>query len=357
MRRAKKVGRLACCGIEAAETLLAKVHGINVSKALDPLDPDDFLVIVKRLADAMKAATAGAEAAALRAALVALDVDWPTLGVAEIDRIVEAARAALLPVTGQVLPSIIEQFEIRGPEVMAAAREGAVDRFGLNIATSLSLRDQQAEQYIRTAYSNMVTNAYGERIDALAASARDIVASGLENGLGRDDIANDLQELMGDALMRGRSYFQVVATSFMNTARTASLLNSYADAGIESYRFEAVMDEATTDQCRFYHDQVFSVSGGVAAMNATLRSGSLEELQNANPWIRVGRDDDGQFMYFERDGQQQVVARIESSGVGTQSAGTYSGGMSSAQLSANGIPWPPLHGNCRSTIVPAGPGF
>lgn len=357
MRRATKLGHLACCGIEAIDAVLAKVHRVELVKALDPLDPDDFLVIVSRLAEAMHAASAGSEAAALRAALAALDVDWPSLTPTEIDRVVDAAREALLPITAEVMPTIAEAFEIRGPEVMQAVREGAIDRFGLDIATSLSLRDQQAEQYIRAAYSNMVTNAYGEQIDALAASARDVVANGLEQGLGRDEIAAELEALMGDSLMRGRSYFQVVATSFMNTARTASLLNSYADAGIESYRFEAVMDEATTDQCRFYHDQVFSVSAGVSAMNATIRSGSIDELQETNPWIRVGRDGDGQYMYYERGGEQTVVARIESSGVGTQSAGTYSGGMSSTQLSAAGIPWPPLHASCRSTIVPAGPGF
>lgn len=112
-----------------------------------------------------------------------------------------------------------------------------------------------------------------------------------------------------------------------------------------------------TDQCRFYHDQIFEVGAGVAAMNATLRSSSIEQLQETNPWVRVGRDDNGQYMYIERGGEQTVVARIESSGVGTQSAGTYSGGMTSTQLSAAGIPWPPLHGSCRSTIVPAGRGF
>lgn len=765
--RHKPLGSLACCAVGAIDTLLEKVHRIEVVKALDPMNPDDFLVIVKRFSDAMRAAAEGAEAAALRAAMAALDVDWRSLTPAEVGRVVDAAREALLPITGRVMPSIAQEFEIRGPEVMAATRAGAIDRFGLNIATSLSLRDQQAEQYIRAAYSNMITNAYGDRIDALAAEARDIVANGLEFGLGRDEIATQLEAALGTSLMRGQSYFQVVATSYMNTARTASLLNSYADAGIESYRFEAVMDEATcfaagtrvrlpngrsrrieqirpgdevmscrgvarrvtalrvfakrtwgtielssgktlrvtpnhpiltlrgwvaaghlteedrlvaydrtampllwdpatnrtdwteegivrcvpperanategvqgmrrdvparlgdeerdeglllgsvphgdedvrallvdvrdpsdlrcararavlladvsesriqegctchaadvrgmprsvrriacggahgeaspallegvseearrtdmrvlldnvrsearigpddpvlldrvlpevrgrdehrgdgsprargervrvragsedrevvggfprresrrarsrrgvlaleserpgarrekgrcdggarlprdpsrgaggafgsevrdprlarlwpypvedigsvattvgiirigwelttsdepaydievdedagyiaegvvvhnTDQCRFYHDQVFRVSDGVAAMNATLQSSSIEELQNANPWVRVGRDDAGSYMYFERDGQRTEVARIESSGIGTQSAGTYSASMSSAQLSTAGIPYPPLHGNCRSTIVPAGPGF
>ncbi len=357
MKRARKLGHLACCGIDAIDAVLLKVHGIDVRKALDPLDPDDFLVIIARLADAMRVASAGAEAAAMRAAINALDVDWPNIGAAERDAVVDAARAALGAAPEVVMPTIIEQFEIQGGATMAGARESAVRRFGLEIGTSLSLRDRDAERYIRGAFSNMVTNAYGERIDALASSAREIVANGLELGLGRDDIARDLRAAMGDTLMRGQSYFQVVATSFMNTARTASQLNAYADAGVQQYRFEAVMDEATTDQCRFYHDQVFDVGAGVAAMNATMRASTLEQLQETNPWVRTGRDADGDFMYIMRNGEQVQVARIESSGVGTQSAGTYSAGMSPAQLSSAGIPWPPLHGNCRSTIVPAGVGF
>lgn len=350
-------GSVACCGIKAIDVVLAKVHRIEIVKALDPLDPNDFLVIIKRLSDAMREATTGAEGAALRTALNLLDVDWPNLSSEARDRVIDAARAALLPVPARVMPSIAEQFQIQGSETMAATRESAITRFGFDIATALSLRDQQAEQYIRTAFSNMVTNAYGDRIDSLAVSAREIVANGLEQGLGRDAIASDLTAAMGETLMRGSSYFQVVATAFMNTARTASQLNAYAEAGVQYYRFEAVMDEATTDQCRFYHDQIFSVGAGVAAMNATMQASSVEQLQDTNPWIRTGRDENGSFLYFTRGGEQTVVARIEQSGVGTRSPGVYSGGMSSAQLSSEGVPWPPLHANCRSTIVPAGPGF
>lgn len=352
------VGHLACCARHVAEDLLLKSYGVDVRKALDPLDPDDFTKMVAQFARALEQATAGTEAAALRAALRALDVDWRNVGAEARERVAEAVRASLQPVGERVLPSIAEGFEIRGAETMAAARESAVTKFGLNIGVSLSQRDLDAEKYIRASYSNMITNAYGERVDALANMARDIVANGLEEGLGRDDIANGLNNALGDRLMRGRSYWQVVATSFMNTARTASQLNAFADAGIQQYRFEAVMDEVTTDQCRFYHDQVFSVGASIERMNAQMRASSVEDLQNTNPWVRVGRDEDGgRFMYVERNGEITKIADIDQSGVGTQSAGTYSNTTNSAGLSSLGVPYPPLHANCRSTIVPAGPGF
>jgi SPP1 gp7 family putative phage head morphogenesis protein len=353
------ISHLACCGIDAIDAVFKSGYGIEIQKApLDPLDPDDFLRIVSQLARAMEAATSGAEGVALRAALQALDVDWPTMNVAGRDRVIDAVRAALAPVPERVMPTITETFEIRGGQTMAAARESAIRRFGLEIGTSLSQRDLDAEKYIRASYSNMITNAYGERVDALASMARDIVSNGLEQGLGRDDIANDLNRALGDRLMRGRSYWQVVATSFMNTARTASNLNAFADAGITLYRFEAVMDEATTDQCRFYHDQVFSVGAAINTMNAQMRATSIEGLQNTNPWVRVGRDSDGgQYMYVERDGERTRIADIESSGVGTQEAGTYTNAKSSTALEGMGVPYPPLHALCRSTIVPAGPGF
>jgi SPP1 gp7 family putative phage head morphogenesis protein len=353
------ISHIACCGRQAIDDVLRKTLRIEIEKApLDPLDNDDFLTIVSRLARAMEEATAGAEAVALRAALGALDIDWAAVGAAGRDRVVDAVREALAPVPERVMPSISEMFEIRGGETMAAARESAIRRFGFEIGTALSQRDIDAEKYIRASYSNMITNAYGERVDALASMARDIVANGLEEGLGRDDISRDLEKALGDRLMRGRSYWQVVATSFMNTARTASNLNAFAEAGIQYYRFEAVMDEATTDQCRFYHDQVFSVGAAVNVMNAQMRAGTLEELQQTNPWVRVGRDDDGsQYMYIEKDGERTRVANIDESGVGTQAAGTYSSALSSERLTTLGVPYPPLHGNCRSTIVPAGAGF
>lgn len=352
-------GHLVGCACEAAEELLAKVYRTDVTKALDPLDPDDFIRIVAQLARALETATAGQEAAALRMAIRALDLDWSKMtSAAARERIIDATRSAINPMVERVLPRITEQFEIRGGRTMAAARESAIRRFGFDIGSSLSQRDRDAEKYIRASYSNFITNAYGERMDALSSTAREIVAQGLEEGLGRDQISEALNNAFGTQVMRGASYWQVVATAFMNTARTASNLNAFAEAGIQRYRFEAVMDEATTDQCRFYHDQVFSVGDAVERMNAQMRASSLEELQATNPWVRVGTDSDGaRFMYVQQGAEQTRIATIEQSGIGTQSPGTYSGAMSSAGLTAVGVPYPPLHGNCRSTIVPDGPGF
>ena len=62
-------------GVLAAEEILEKVHRAPVQKQLDPLDPEDFLVMVERLAASMRGPTGTIEAGAVRRALRALDVD------------------------------------------------------------------------------------------------------------------------------------------------------------------------------------------------------------------------------------------------------------------------------------------
>lgn len=347
-------------GVDAIEDILRRVYKIEVAKALDPLNRDDFLVIVARLAGALEDATHGPEVTAMSAALAALDVDWATLTPAGQEAIFTAMTTAYEEATNLALPAVREQFQIVGGRVMADARASAIRRFGFNIGTNLSQRDRVAEQFVRGSFSNFVRDAYGTQRDELSATAREIVARGLEQGLGRDAIARDLEASLGQQTQRSTAYWSVIATAFVNTARTTSQLNAFAEAGIQQYRFEAVMDEVTTDQCRYYHDKVFTVSGGISAMTRLTQSATLQELRATNPWVRVGNDGGGSYLYVDRGegAGREIVARIDRSGFGNRDdAGSYSGGWTAQKLEQEAIPFPPLHANCRSTIVPEGPGF
>src|SRR5262245_2250562 len=91
-------------GATAAEDLLRGVF--RIEKVLDPLDPRDFMLLVRRLSTALRGVARPAEEAALRRALDRLDVDWPHLSPQARSEVIRAARQALRAVEGQVLPQV-----------------------------------------------------------------------------------------------------------------------------------------------------------------------------------------------------------------------------------------------------------
>ena len=72
-----------------------------------------------------------------------------------------------------------------------------------------------------------------------------------------------------------------------------------------------------------------------------------QAVKKFQPWMSEGRDAKGNRGLFYRDtkGERQKVAGI--------SGEKFTGQMSPKALDAVGLNMPPLHGNCRSTVVPA----
>src|SRR5512138_42697 len=231
-------------GADAAEGILRGVFRID--KALDPLDPNGFMAIVRSLTRALRAAARPAEDEALRRAIERLDVDWPNLAPAARDQVVRSAREALQGVEAQVLPAVDHIFDVQGERVVDGARRSAVRRLGLRVSADLSGTDERIAQFVRESQGNFIRDEYGRRREAFGQKAKDIVASGMERGLGRDDIVGELVKTMGaEAFDRSQDYWEVVSMVFTNRARTATQLSTFQEAGVDTYRFEAVLDEVT----------------------------------------------------------------------------------------------------------------
>jgi len=344
---------LYSAAIRAAEDILRDAYRLDVAKALDPLDHRDFLVIVQRLGRALVGVSRDAEAAAMRRALTTLDVDWRHLTTAARDRVIHAARQAVHGAATQVLPRVDHVFEVESKQVVAASRRETVRRFGLQIGTSTTSTDERIAAFVRRSESHFVRNQYGRRADELGQRARDIVASGLERGLGRDDIVRDLSSALTTSTGRTKAYWEVVATSFANRGRTYTQLAAFEEAGVERFRFEATLDEVTSLACRFMHGRVFSVARAMQRFDDVEQASDPEAIADLQPWVQTSADDDGnQVLFYKRAGRRHLVAHIDESAVGqSDRVGRYSRAMTSDQLEASGVSVPPLHGRCRSTIV------
>lgn len=324
-------------------------------KALDPNKPSDFLRIVNELQRATQGLAGAAEADALRKALRVLDVDWKGMDRQARFQVFQAAKTVVDP-SKLVLPKIEDKLIATASKVGGATRKSAVKEYDLKINVSLSAVDRKVLERVASSQSNFIRDAYGKRSEQFSETARKVVEAGLKEGASRKQIAEDLQAKLGaEGVERSKNYWALIAGTFANRARTYANLSSYSDAGIESFRFQSVRDERTSAVCRFMHGKVFKVSAALKAYKKTDALDDPGEIADTQPWVSEGKDEEGNRVLYYRnaEGTRRTVAGIEDSGAGRiDAAGTFDASMSDKQLASAGIMTPPLHGHCRSTIVP-----
>jgi SPP1 gp7 family putative phage head morphogenesis protein len=341
-------------GADAAEAIAGILFRARISKALDPLDPNDFLVITSRLASELRSATRAEEAAAMQRALQRLDVDWSNLSPAGRTAVVRAARQALAPVPEHVLPRIDHVFEARANSMVKSARQATARRFELHIGADLSATDDRIARFARDSQANFVRDEYGRRPKRFSQRAREIVAGGLERGLGQADIVEELSTTLSlEGLQRSRAYWDVVSTAFSNRARTLTQISAFEEARIEQFRFEAILDRVTSRVCRFMHGKVFSVGRALDRFRQVERARDPEEIRELQPFVRAGVNREGrQMLFYEKSGRRHLVAEVSEPSDQNDETGSFSRELPADRLEAAGITLPPLHGRCRSTVLP-----
>lgn len=337
----------------AADHLLSGL-GVPIQKALDVSNPRGFDTAVSRLASELRARAGQLETTAVRESLARLDIDWSPLTAAArtavIRRVVEAARRALTPIHTN-----IQLLLGRAASQVVESTRAHARRTGLAISADFNAIDRRAIDYVTRANSLFVRDEYGRRIEALGLEARRVVARGLEQGLGRAQLAEDLAAAAGASLTRrSQSYWEIIAASFVGESRSLSQLSAYAEAGISRYVISSVLDEHTTDTCRFLDGKVIRTDDGLRAFDRLETSDDPLAIKQVRPWVRERSGEDGKrVLVFDRAGERSVLAVVERSGVGVRDdRGTYSQALSGRELAPAGIGFPPFHGLCRSSTIP-----
>ncbi len=333
-------------GSWAVEEILKRL-GSPIEKALNPLDPSDFILISVRLARALRGAAVGTEGEVLKGAIESLDVDWPTISEERRDAIIAAARAEVAGIAATVSPLVEPVLGRSAASLIPLTRKAAISAYDLNLAQSAdwaaglvgTLRDSQMV-YVKDQYENRAT-----LFDSIA---KRVVSSGLERGAGRDDISEELaSKLTPLGVQRGTDYWNLIATDFSNKTRTTSQMNTFSDAGITQYKYDAVMDEATSEICRLLNGRIFSVEKAKRRTAKALALRDPEQIKDAMPWVQQN----GSQLYFRRGGETHPIANVDTPGIGAlDQPGTYSNVISNKALEAAGVTVPPRHGHCRSTI-------
>lgn len=311
--------------------------GIDIQKALNPLDPKDFVIISNRLAKSLRGATKGDEAAALKNAIETLDVDWKNLSSKARGKIVTAARAE---VAAAVSASVEAERVLEKQKIVSATRAATVKRYGLDILPAPQRPDETMASAIRRSQMVYIKDEYGRRADAFDKQAKNIVANGMEHGLSSDAIAEDLSTQLAEyQINRSKAYWNLIANDFANKSRTGTQLNAFDEAGIETYTFEAVGDERTCDICMLLDGKTWSVSVVREQLIEAMSLEDPEDIRDARPWLRSNKES----IFFEREGKRTVVADISGDG--------YKQRLSDEEMLNEGISICPVHGECRCTIV------
>lgn len=346
-----------CC----ARDILRDAFGlVVVEKALDPLDADDFVKLSAVLANKLTGITEELQGPAIKQALKTLDVDWPNLSEAAKSKVIRQANKAMLFPNKKIGPAVQAEFERTAKQVMPNAKESATAKFKLGIPSTFNAEDKNVAQFVMANQGNYVTNALGQRIQGHTNTVRNIVSDGIAQGKGRREIAQEIWDsyhgakgLKVNGLKDNKFYYEVVAASFMNRARTAASLSAFKQAGVQFYIWDSVLDEATTETCRFMHNKRFPVEGGLKQIEDVATADDPEAIKTMQPWVRDAKDADGNKIIVAGTGENRItIATVQQAAAGKMDAvGQYTAKFTDQQLFQQGISMPPIHGLCRSTVL------
>jgi SPP1 gp7 family putative phage head morphogenesis protein len=306
------------------------------------------------MARALRSSAGTIEQDAADEASAVVDANWPNLSAAERDAKLVEVEQILTNVGTEEAPKLGAVFKVGSDSIVPGTRKQLVRRYDLGIEATLTKRDEITADRLRETEALFVRNNYGVIKDKLSSRVRDIVAAGLEKGLGRDDISEDLADAM-KAARRPNSYWNLIATTFCNRAHSFTQVHAMDEAGIRAFAVSAVMDEATSDICRFLDGKEFPVEQSVKRIKRVQESSDPEEIIDTMPWMSKGKNDDGDdILYYKKGDRRRTVCTIDESGEGERDkTGVYSDALATETLTKAGIGMPPYHGSCRSTIVPA----
>ena len=322
---------------------LLKARGLHTSKEFDRA--------VAVLAAQLRKLTRPWNEAAAKKAAELLDVDWASVDEDERRHLVQAATQAAGHYAEKSIVALGGVFIAAVADILKAVRWDARHHRNLMVGVEPNAFDHRIARHMQRTEVCFVRDAQQRRAAAFSQQARSIVACGLEQGAGRQDISADLAAAADTALVqRSEFYWDFIASSFTGRARSYGQISSLAEAGVAHYTIHAVLDERTTNFCRYMDSKTFTIESAVRLFEQADALQDPVDIKHLQPWGCEGcrPDTDKAGLYVTIYGQRHWLADIERSGVGARDdRGIFVEGRS---LIA-GIQLPPFHGCCRTTIV------
>jgi len=332
--------------------------GVLVNKVLGPADPDDAKVIEERLSSQLMYEERQLLGTKLRDYLRKKNVDWGALSANKLSRELSKVRSDLKSILGtasaKLMPTWQEKVRVSITGVVNGAKQTLRSNFFPQIGISLSQPDRQAINQIARQQGFWMRDSAGVRSDQLTRAGRAVIRDGLKQGLGRNEIARQLEAKIPQAWQKyGRNYFRTVASVSVNRARSYSEVSGYLEAGIESLEIQAVLDERTTDICRCLDGQIISTELASQQVFGAMNVKQPEDIVDASPFLRTVTDKETGIRSIVTENNGTKVADIVRSGAGkVDDNGQFRRYIAGNALTDHNIGPPPYHHLCRSWTVP-----
>jgi hypothetical protein len=196
-----------------------------------------------------------------------------------------------------------------------------------NVVDEKAVSDLQNDQmiWIGTHYDDHVREVLREVVGPEVVAGHGAVSAGKAVRAAYDK-ALTYVKLPNGAIGREKSYFEGLAANTATNARVRGSIQSFSELGIVTYEIVNPMDDRTTEFCAWMNGKQFSVADAEAHIRLLSGATSPEFVKKYHPWLSLSQ-------------LKQI-----SSGPGNVSD------EESSALAAAGLPLPPYHFRCRTTV-------
>lgn len=339
--------------------LVTRAYGVEKAawKILNPSDPVEFAKWQARLARELNKQGTGIlkeVMADVRASLRR----WKPESMEAVRHVTRDFNKAVASSVKAATPGINTVTTDGVVGMATGAKKEIGQKYAGTLGYSLEAAETEAAKRMGSWTGHYVRDAYGELSVAGSEQARQIASEMLREGAPATEIGNAMMNKMALALNRSRPYFQVVSNAMLGRSRSYGQLAGYREGGFQRYKIVAVLDEKTTNICRYMDGKELSVQGGLSRYEQVERARSPTAITYEMPWTRErtikSGDDEGKRELYVVDGkgEETRIAVVERSGKGTaDDTGDYSSGLTGDALEAAHMGPPPYHGSCRTTTV------
>ncbi|MGB5105572.1 MAG: hypothetical protein WBP42_02550 [Candidatus Zixiibacteriota bacterium] len=217
-----------------------------------------------------------------------------------------------------------------GPTMAKDMRDGLLSLFGksyLNgkaisldqqlLDVSFSLRDEVSVNWLTDHHTYWIGNYFDKNISNAIAET---VTSGLEQGLGRDEVGNLLRDFFDDypgVPVKPQNYWSGLAGSAMNRSRNFGLIRGYKEVDIAELEIVALDDELTCPICGEMNGKIIPVGKAYGQVERMIATENPEDVRAVSPWLSFNDIS----------------------------------GLDIGQIMDKGMILPPFHFSCRCTVV------
>jgi hypothetical protein len=222
--------------------------------------------------------------AAVERTVATSKVNWASPSQKQLEAFAKRLATALGVASAAAWKAVQSSVNGAAQGMARAARKAFVDEHKLGgLATSVNLEDKRAiARSVATQAHYIRDYATNQLAPSLSAQARTIMQQGIARGAGSVEIGRDLHEALSTAASgQTASYFRMTASAVNARAREYSSLTTMRDAGIEQWEWSSVLDEDTTESCRWLDGQSPARTRTSSGWTSAARTGT-----HASRWSR-----------------------------------------------------------------------